>query len=221
MTAKVAVQAVKGFNRNLDGQMVTGHPKHPDPRGRYLLLSATSALSLVDAGLAKEMTRAAYDKAMREAEGVQDDEPVQAADVRNIRTEAAGGGTNTGGGGKTLVKARVTMSNEALDALAAERGVDVSGAKSRGEKAKLINGRTPTGDGKSDVTTAGAVGNLSDGSTNHPGASSPHKGTDDRGSVVDRTRVPGEAEAGGGGETGVDAEDDAAPRGGGSSGGGA
>lgn len=215
MTTKVAVEATKPFNRNLEGRMVTGHPKHPDPRGRYHLLSASSAIALVDAGVAKPMTREAYDKAMREADG--DADRPEASEIRNIRTEAAGGGTNTGGTGDAPVKAKVTMSNEVLDALAAERKIDISGARTRGEKARLINGGgAPSGDGKSDVTTAGATGNLSDASTNHPGASSPHKGTGPDGTVVDRVVLPGEQGAGAGESGGgVDAEEDAAPRGGG------
>lgn len=218
MTAKVAVQAEKGFNRNLEGQMVTGHPKHPDVHGRFLLLSATAAAALVERGDAKTITRAAYDKAIRDADGVEE-ERESAGDVRTLRTEAAGGGTNTGGG-KPRVRARVTMSNEMLDGLAEDAGVDVSKAKSRSEKVKLINGDKVSGDGKSDVQTPGVVGNLTEGSTNHPDASSPHKGTNARGSVVDEVRVPGDGGgATGEGGAGVDAEEDAAPRGGGDGGG--
>lgn len=222
--SKVAVQVTREFNRNLEGQMIVGHPEHPDIKGRFMLLSATAAASLVGDDVAKEIPRRTYDAAMREAEGedADGDGPVagtretnrgqDAGDVRVRTTEAVDGSRNTNAGVDRRTRAKPTMSNAMLDGLADELGVDVSRARSRAEKVRLINGTAGSKPQETDVERAGATGNLSAGSTNHDPRSSPHKGTNRAGSVDDNQigRTP---------MTGLETGDDAAPRGGGGAGG--
>lgn len=50
---KIRMAVLEPFNRNLDGQMVGGHPRHPDPESRFVHVSEASAVELENAGLAK------------------------------------------------------------------------------------------------------------------------------------------------------------------------
>ena len=43
---KVRMKVLEAFNRNLDGQMVSGHPDHPMPEHRFVHVSETSAAIL-------------------------------------------------------------------------------------------------------------------------------------------------------------------------------
>lgn len=121
--AKTWIRAKKQFTRRVGLQTVVGHPKHPDPRGRVAEVEEGEALNnLISRGEAERITRQEYQKEL-DAGSL---EPMQAA-VDQV-------------GGKAP-RASITMSDGQLNALAAQRGIDISKAKSRSEVVKLINAK--------------------------------------------------------------------------------
>lgn len=167
MATKQAVKVLKAFNRNLDGQMVVGHPKHSDFRGRYILLSQEAAASLVDRGLAEEIDAQTYHAALARYEDGRDDEDRPLAD--DVRLRRTGGA----GANRDQDKAKVTMSIKRLEELAAKRGVDISEARNNKERVALINGAGPGGDA-GDETDRGRLASMTTNSTNHPPGSDGH-----------------------------------------------
>jgi hypothetical protein len=177
MARKQPVEALKVFNRNLDGQMIVGNPRSRSFDTRYPVVSPEAAETLVGAGLAKPIDFADYQRRQSAFEdGELDDQDEgerrpaaaprrQATDVRRDRV--------TGGDAQGGTEPKITMSKAALREIAGKRSIDLDAfdaAKNNAERVALINaGGHPRGDDK-DGRIAGSTADT----TNHPANSTPH-----------------------------------------------
>ncbi len=64
--SKVRMRVLKEFTRRLDGQIVVGHPDHPEEEGRIVNVSEGAAITLEDADLAERYSE--QDQAREELE---------------------------------------------------------------------------------------------------------------------------------------------------------
>lgn len=193
--AKTWIKAEKQFSRRIGAQMVVGHPKHPDPRGRVAEVDDNEALNrLVTGGYAKRISKAEYQRALEGG-------AVSAGD--NMIAQV---------GGKAP-KASVTMTDGQLAQLADQRGVDISKATSRQEVVKLINAK------KIDVSAddlpkdafARTSGDTRD-TTLHPPRTGTQADVTEAG-TADRLGFSRSGFTDAAGESGLEIDDDAAPRG--------
>jgi len=60
MSKLVYAMAIAAFSRNIDGQIVVGHPEHPEFRARYFQVSKDGLSMLVEEGQAREISRQHY-----------------------------------------------------------------------------------------------------------------------------------------------------------------
>lgn len=189
MATKQAVKATKPFNRNLDDQMIVGHPTHRNFHGRYLLLSTAAASALVGMGLVEEIDRAEYDERLRNWENgdgfdlpktkAKDRDPVTPrSDLRSRPKADEVRKARTGGQADGAVTPSVTMSVADLRGIAAARSLDMAkfdAIKGNRDRVAFINA-APVKEGTGDETDAGRVAAMTADSTNHPPGESPHTG---------------------------------------------
>lgn len=201
MPQKQPMRALKPFNRNLDGGMIVGHPRHRSFAGRYPLVSAAAADELERRQVAEKISWVDYtdaESAYNEAGGFVDGDAAPAApktgigdrpkasQVRQQQTGDAGGGEANLDG-----EPKVNMSKARLREIAGARKIDLAAfdaARTNADRVKLIKAGPD----------AGRVAGMSTASTNHPAGQGPN---------ADPPTVAGTA--------GLATAEDAAPTGGG------
>jgi hypothetical protein len=196
--AKTFLEVLNPFTRSIAGETVVGHPKHPDPLGRFVSPTDGAEVDeLVVGGFAKRITEEAYLK------GTQGTELVTAGETRLAQTAGE------------FPKANATWTNARIIEEAARREVSLASAKGdRHKMISLLNAATEKGQGTG--PTEGAEGvdtreaqmsGLTNDSTLHPSRISPQNDVGSSGTVdklFDGTAHPN------GQQTGLEAGD-AAP----------
>lgn len=185
MAKKVYLETVAPFTRRIGDNLVVGHPKHRDPRGRFHEVDeGPAAAALIASGKVKPTTRQKFLDAVGELD----------ADAGQVRIDQLAGKRGN---------VSITMSNEALAREAQERGVDISKAKSRNDVVKLINGHKTdvSSEAEAELPTQTAGRDTAD-TTNHPVVSSPQN-------AIPVVIGAGQAVQGGAEEGVVDADDEA------------
>lgn len=155
--AKKFFRVEREFTKTVNRQMVVGHPKHRDPRGRVLTLDESAEVDgLIDAGRIKEISEKEYRK---ELGG-------ERQDAGEARVSKAATGTQ---------KLSATASDLQVRHVADELQVDVSKAKNRNERIKLVNAQIDKNaseevSGDDTESRASRVATLTENSTLQPPA---------------------------------------------------
>ena len=197
--AKAFLEVTKPFTRVLGGATVVGHPKHPDPRGKYVSADDGAQIdALVTGGFAKRISEKVY---LSKLEGT---EMPTAGEHRLATSEG------------TYPKVSAVWSTQRIQEEAERRGVSLASAGTdRAKMIALLNSKAEDGDGTAADGSielrdevAGQLGTLTSDTTGHPPRIGPQNDVTDAGGVDKLFAGTGAAVA-----TGLEAAD-SAPTGG-------
>lgn len=149
---KIRMKVLEPFSRNLDGQIVTGDPKHPDEDGRFVHVSEAAAAALETAKLAKpySLKDEAREEVLGEDDGKHEEDEDEDEDEEHVPDVAATSAAGAGGA-DTAQKVR-------------EKRTDTSGAGKGGRRRAPAKKGAPK---PGDKGGAPVGGNDTNASTNH------------------------------------------------------
>jgi len=165
---KTRRKVLKEFTRNIGGQIIYGHPEHPDENGRFLQLDEDVAAVLADEGLIEgEHSNEKMPQTETGERRVGGNDTIMGLIAEGAGKGVGGGDTNGGDGNSDGAKASEDGRNSAQAVREKQNAGQKAPVDQKGKGSRQRGGTT-------DKTKAPAGGSTETANVNHPAESGPN-----------------------------------------------